>query len=363
MTEKKNYNLFCVIGQLGNGGTERQLYLFLKYLDRSKYSPLVVVSGKSGGIWDERFAELGISVEFLGDLPSILKFIRFRWLVFKYSPKTIFSWSFFTNAFLPVRGSARFIGSMRQGLEASKAGISDLRAKLCLKPEKIVVNSGYIGEELSAAGVPEDNISVIFNIFESSAGQDENREALRQELGIAGDKVVVVGVGRNSPTKDFPLFVDTFAKAAVGNDKLYGLLIGSGGLAMQDKIAELGLEEKFTVTGEVPNARRLLPAADIFFLSSAAEGMPNVLIEALDAGLAPLAMEVGGVEDVLSALPEDLKEKVIIRERKADKAALELEKLSQDINLRGEISEKARQRLDDFGSEKIMRQYYKLLEE
>ncbi len=46
--------IFCLIGQLGTGGTEKQMYLFLKYLDRNRYDPIVIIGNYSTEEWTKK---------------------------------------------------------------------------------------------------------------------------------------------------------------------------------------------------------------------------------------------------------------------------------------------------------------------
>jgi glycosyltransferase involved in cell wall biosynthesis len=51
--------------------------------------------------------------------------------------------------------------------------------------------------------------------------------------------------------------------------------------------------------GRVPDARELMCAGDIFLLSSNHEGMPNVVLEAMAAGVPCVATRVNGVGDLI----------------------------------------------------------------
>lgn len=293
-------DLLCLIGQLGNGGTERQLHLFLKHLDRARIRPLVVVSDAGEGLWRQRIeGELGVPVVSLGGLSAPGKLWRCHQLVSRHRPRVVFSWSFFTNGFRLATGGIPFVGSLRQQLAAERRQLPGWRVRLGLGSPKLVVNSAKLAEELRDAGVPEERIVLIHNIYEPMPRPLPDRAALRRELGLPPDAVVVAGVGRDSPTKNWPFFLETFAATKKACPSLHALLVGSGGPALLPAIRERRLEAAFTLTGEVPEARRLLPAADLFFLSSRAEGLPNVLLEAADAGCAILATDVGGVRDIL----------------------------------------------------------------
>lgn len=61
----------------------------------------------------------------------------------------------------------------------------------------------------------------------------------------------------------------------------------------------LDVAARITWPGLVPGAGRLLPAFDVFVLSSRTEGTPIVLLEAIAAGVPVVATRVGGVPDVV----------------------------------------------------------------
>jgi len=93
----------------------------------------------------------------------------------------------------------------------------------------------------------------------------------------------------------------------------------AGGVLDQDYFAkleslvnDLGLAGRFQFVGAVSDLRKHLAAADIFVLPSRSEGFSNAIIEAMAAGLAVIATDVGGnaeaVEDGVSGVivpPED----------------------------------------------------------
>ena len=369
MAGKKN--ILCVIGQLGNGGTERQLYLFLKHLDTAQYNASVVVAGSSGGIWEERIRnDLGIGIRFMGDCAAWKKLLLFRKEIKLAEPDVIFSWSFFTNAFSLTAGKIPFIGSLRQQYSEEERNLGNMRRKASLFPRKIIVNSNTIADELISKGVAEKKLKVVFNIFEPAFSNASNFSEKRKEIrsdfcsryNIPEERVIIAGIGRNSPTKDFPFFVDVIrtVKERYGKN-IHAVLIGSGGTAMEKRIKELNLESNFTLTGDIPDAKLLLPAADIFFLSSLQEGMPNVLIEAADAGCTPFATDVGGVRDIFRNVPKDILDKILLRNRDPETAAEMLSTLIEDRNLQKTAAKYAQTFLAELAPEKIMKQYCDIL--
>jgi hypothetical protein len=109
-----------MIGQLGQGGSERQLYFFLAHCDRTRWAPTLYVSGELGP-WEEPIRALGVPVVLLTGSP-LAKLRRFRAACRAERPACFFSWSSYTNGFgLALLGTGvRRIGSFRN------AGFADL---------------------------------------------------------------------------------------------------------------------------------------------------------------------------------------------------------------------------------------------
>ena len=60
---QKKCRLLYVVGQLGTGGLERQLYYLLQAMDRQRYLPVVVVwNYKEDDVYVRQVQELGVHV-------------------------------------------------------------------------------------------------------------------------------------------------------------------------------------------------------------------------------------------------------------------------------------------------------------
>jgi len=108
----------------------------------------------------------------------------------------------------------------------------------------------------------------------------EKREEVRRVLGLS-DRTVIGTVGSLNEQKN-PLFLlEAFAKAREMNEKLHLLHAGDGNLRAQveEKIAQLGLQEHVTLCGRRNDVPDLLQAMDMMVLPSRYEGFPCVLVE------------------------------------------------------------------------------------
>jgi glycosyltransferase involved in cell wall biosynthesis len=122
-----------------------------------------------------------------------------------------------------------------------------------------------------------------------------SRDAARERLGISAQEFVVGFVGRLAPQKAPEVMLEAFAAAFAKQSAARLVMVGSGPLAadVQRRVERLGLNSRVLLLGDVV-ATTVMPAFDVFCLSSRYEGMPYVLIEALAAGLPIVTTRVGG---------------------------------------------------------------------
>lgn len=112
------------------------------------------------------------------------------------------------------------------------------------------------------------------------------REAAPHPWFEAGQPPVIVAVGRMVEQKAFDTLLEAFAR--VRAQRVVRLaLVGEGPLAgmLQTRATKLGIGEHVLFPGFQPNPGAWLAHASLFVLSSRAEGLPSVLIEALACGV------------------------------------------------------------------------------
>lgn len=129
---------------------------------------------------------------------------------------------------------------------------------------------------------------------------EDVRTEFRSELG-AGDRVVVSCVGRLVPIKNHDLLLDAFAKVIAGGASALLVIVGGGSeeQRLRAKVSDLGIAGHVRFLGWRSDLVRIYAGSDIVALSSDNEGTPVAVIEAMAAGRAVIATDVGGVRDVL----------------------------------------------------------------
>jgi glycosyltransferase involved in cell wall biosynthesis len=165
------------------------------------------------------------------------------------------------------------------------------------RADAVIAVSRPLVDRLVRAGVPRTRIHCVPNGF-APTEQMIARSDARLKLGIRADAIVVAWVGRLSWEKGADVMLRAIAEC---NPSWQLSIIGDGPEreTLRAQAAALGITNRVTWHGLVPNAGSLLAAFDAYVLSSRTEGTPIALFEAMNAGVPVVATSVGGVPDVL----------------------------------------------------------------
>jgi glycosyltransferase involved in cell wall biosynthesis len=114
---------------------------------------------------------------------------------------------------------------------------------------------------------------------------------------------VLLCVARLVPDKDHDTLLAAFAQLTARHPGAELRLVGSGPRRpdLERKVQELGLAGQVKFLPTTKDVRHLYQKADIFVLSSVAEALPNVILEAMAAGLPVVATRVGGVPEAVAS--------------------------------------------------------------
>ncbi len=204
-------------------------------------------------------------------------------------------------------------------------------------------------------GLPSGKAEVIPNGLAPGlfpAPIEDNGATLRQSPGVVSEGPVVVSIGRLLPQKrplDLPDIFLALRKKLPSASLLH---IGTGPLKkeLEERMALAGLGwpsgdlEKgraMFLLGRRDDAFQILCAADVLLLTSAYEGMPNVIMEAMYAGRPVVATRVGGVPDLI----EDGVHGFIHAVGDTEGMARSLERLLTDPGLRQRMGKAGRERI------------------
>jgi glycosyltransferase involved in cell wall biosynthesis len=147
---------------------------------------------------------------------------------------------------------------------------------------------------------PPDRIHALISPIDAVPVVSEaGRRHARQLLGIPEDAKVIGTTGRLA-TQKAPLDM-VHAIAALDRPDVYMAWVGDGDLRAKTErlIDKKGLRDRFLLIGNRDDVPRLLPAFDVFAMSSLWEGLPCSVVEAMTCGIPVVATAVNSVPELV----------------------------------------------------------------
>lgn len=161
-----------------------------------------------------------------------------------------------------------------------------LRVQGAVIDEFAALSPAMAAEVVERMRVPAARVHVVPNPVLSRADIDEDAARARP----ANDRGRrFVAVGRLEAQKDFALMLRAFARGGGVEDGLTIFGEGRERAALEDLAAALGLARRVRFAGYCAGIRDQLAQHDVLLLSSAFEGQPGVVVEALSVGLGVVA--------------------------------------------------------------------------
>ena len=178
-------------------------------------------------------------------------------------------------------------GRMRERAMGATGGLSDA----------VTVMSESLASRLVERGVASrDRLVVIPNAVELGRYAEGGcRAETRRSLGVADQDFVWLAAGRLAPEKDYAGLLRAFAGLAERRARLF--IAGDGTLReeLSRLVKDMGLSGRVRLLGLRDDMGELYGACDALVLSSAWEGMPNVVLEATASARPVVAARVGAV--------------------------------------------------------------------
>ncbi len=303
-----------LIGQLGLGGSERQLLVLLEHLTRERFESHIIVFNPSlYGELHQQLERLGIAVI---TVPAKCRPVPARALLLyrifrRLKPDIVHSWTAHDNPYAGLVGRLAGVrgrlGSLRTTARSTlMADLSPLTRWLSLfGVARLVVNSEQGASELRRQGIPDRRIRLLRNCVAMCASPGAPPADL-SGLGIEPRHRLVGLIANLRRVKNHLFFIDAMARILPDFPDLEVLLVGQPlpsepdlpGL-IEQRIASHSLQDRFVLTGFRPDVPALLKRMEICCLASRSEGMPNVLLEAMAAGRPVVATRVGGVGELV----------------------------------------------------------------
>ena len=365
-----------VIPSLAGGGAERVILHILKYIDRSRFEPHLAVFEKHGELVSE--VPYDIQVEKLKERRSLY---GLQWLVVifkltgllkKRKIDAVVSFMWYTNLVVLIarilsRVSVGVVVSERYGLSVSFEGkIAELLRRLIIRffypgANAVIVNSMEMGNQISQmVHMPKGKIITIYNPVDL-ARIAQLKEESAEHPWFRESFPTVIGIGRLTRQKGFDYLIRAIRILKDNGIECRLALLGKGSEEENLKrlASELGVSDRVLFAGFQQNPYKYLARSTVFALSSLYEGFPNVLLEALSLGIPSVATRCPtGPEELIA----DGINGLLVPPADERALAEAIKRLLLDEDLRKRLSDAGKKRAEDFGVEKIIKQYEEVIE-
>jgi glycosyltransferase involved in cell wall biosynthesis len=174
-------------------------------------------------------------------------------------------------------------------------------------PKQVVTVSQAFASQLAAKGVRPEKIAVLHNAIEVQSARREasprDLAANKARLGVPPGDRLVLAVGRLSKEKAHADLVSAIGRLHQSHPerRLQLIVLGEGTERkyLENCVRSAGLEQLVKLPGHASDVQAYYQAADVVAISSVSEGSPNVLLEAMAAGVPVVATAVGGIPEIV----------------------------------------------------------------
>lgn len=297
-----------MVGQLGLGGTEKQVVLLACGL-RGRGFDVSVLAMFRGGPREQALRDAGVPVVHLGfsdrhpvasTVPNAVAFARLVRLLRREQPAVLHA--FLLHSYLVAAPAAwmarvpvlvagrRSLGDFKQdrtlllGLERLATRATDL----------LIANAHAVAMDTrEREGVSAEKISVVYN------GLPDDAFTVCRPASIETGYPVLLCIANLKDYKGHRYLLEAAALLRAGGRPCTVLLAGAGNQrsALECQARQLSLDVRFL--GAPAEVGPLLARADVFVLPSLHEGMSNAVMEAMAAGRPIVATGVGGTPELL----------------------------------------------------------------
>lgn len=302
-----------VISGLGMGGAENVLWNLVSQSDPSRLHHSII-SLTDDGIYGNRLRSTGadvVSINFRRWQVLPANFLKMGRAIRDFRPDVIQTWLYHGD-FLGTLAARIFVptvpvfwGLHLFNLEPSinpkpivllYTACAVLSWKL---PDAILACSDSAAQNHIQVGYARGKIRIVYNGFNTALFASDNADAaaIRRELKIPQDALVVGIVARFDPQKDHRTFLRAAKILRESEPRAHFVMCGTQitpeNSILREWIRECELKEVVHLIGPRADIHRVYRAFDLASLSSLGEAMPMTIGEAMSSGVPCVATDVG----------------------------------------------------------------------
>jgi glycosyltransferase involved in cell wall biosynthesis len=295
-----------VVSQLSLGGAERQTLELLRQLRGTPWAPVGMICLSTNTTpYGDMVRALGYPLSIVERTSGfdVGRAVALYRLLRRDAADVVHAINWFASGYsvLAKPRGARVVSSIRNSHLPVGLARRFALTRLVRRSDGVLVNSER-GRQLvmHECKLPSARIALVPN------GIDVDRlksaaipGAFRQELNIPADAPVVAYVGRNARVKNIPRLLGVVRVLLQTSPDVRIVLAGEGLDSSLVAGTDLAAAPRLSCLGPRRDVPSLLRDATVLVLTSDNEGMPNVVLEALAAGVPVVATDVGDLAEMV----------------------------------------------------------------
>ena len=177
------------------------------------------------------------------------------------------------------------------------------RNTLWVRAQRVIAISDAVRQALIADGLSPDRLTVIPSGVDVAELRASRGPSIRTRFSLPEKGQVAASLGALTPEKDVFTLLEAAALLVRDLPDLHWIVVGEGPLRsiLLDRIRQLGLTERVHLVGGLTDPHLALTGADVFVLSSQAEGLGSSILAAMALEVPVVATRVGGVPELLES--------------------------------------------------------------
>lgn len=251
-----------------------------------------------------------------------------------------------------ANGCGRFEGNIERYQKADldiKSKLTNLYRNFAVKKSVMIITpSYYLKNIVKGWNYPKDKIEVIYNAVEF---EDANKKMKKNKFRI-------ISVARLIPHKGLEAIIKTVSKL---DFKTEFIIVGDGPLrnSLETLSNELKINIRFLGNISKKEVANWLSSSDVFILNSSYEGLPHIVLEAMENSCPVIASAVGGTPEVVKNMSNGL----LFEYNNQDELLKKINLIKDDTKLRERLVGNGKAFTKEFANvDKMVEQYIKVIE-
>jgi len=298
------------VDTMDQGGLEQIVRLLVQESDPSKFEPEVWCIASGGEMADQLVSD-GHTVRVLGlrTYHNPWNVLKLAFLFIRHRPTVIHSHIYYASTIsriaAKIAGVPVILAHMHNVYTQYKKRNLWIDRLLSHWSDRVICCSKAVWDfVVQKEGIQPDKAVIVYNgINQDRFSLPFDAAKLKSSIGLKQGDLVIIKVALLMPKKGHKNLFDALDLLAKDIPRVRCLLVGHGSAEDEEDLKEyarkLKLDDHVIFLGARRDVADLLRIADLFVLSSLTEGLPLCILEAMAAGLAVVATDVGGVKEIL----------------------------------------------------------------